>query len=111
MGALLSLITTLSPTSSTPRLTTPGLEQKLSATVPKPDPNASPKSKGTEFHVADYWNANVPEDLKTKEIPEFLKGIPERHQRMLAVPADQYHVLEWKEVTELIGLCRILQSL
>ena len=106
MGALLSFITTLSPTSSTPKLTTAPLKEETSATVPKTKRITSPKSKEPEIAVPNFWNANVPENLKTEKIPEFLRGIPERHQKMLAVPADQYHVLSWEEVTHLIGSCR-----
>ena len=117
MGALISFITTLSPTSKTP------------------EPTALPSSRAQEVSGVrikpgqiPYWQVNVPEDRMVQECPEFLKvrerkkaeekdqndgvptmkeryeGISERDRDMINLPSDEYHIQSWETVRQLIGL-------
>ena len=103
MGALLSFITTLSPTPKVdkpddePVALPPSLEQEVADTVP-------------EDGELPYWQVNVPEDQRKSECPGFLKGITERNRDMIRVPADQFHYQTWEEVKELIGRLQLMGS-
>ena len=114
MGALLSCITTLSPTSSTPKLTDRVVKEVISTKSPEPATLASAKIKeGDPREVTDsdglsYWNVNIPRDRWTVTCPEFLRGLDQgkrkRHGEMLSVPADQFQGAKWEDIKNLIGV-------
>lgn len=50
-----------------------------------------------------YWQVNVPEGERTDECPEALRGLSAKDQGILSTPDDQYHVLSWDEVQQIIA--------
>ena len=119
MGALLSCITPLSPTSSDPKLTVRADEEEVPTKLPEPAPVISARIKeGDPREVTDsdglsYWNANIPRDRWTVTCPEFLRGLDQgkkrRHGEMLSVPANQFREANWEEIKKLIGTCHATQ--
>lgn len=50
-----------------------------------------------------YWQVNVPEGQRTDECPEALRSLSTKDQGILSTPDDQYHVLSWDEVRQIIA--------
>lgn len=115
MGALLSVITTLSPASRVEKQTAfpSSFAKDTSDIVPGSD-------------RLPYWQVNVPEDQRLSKCPEFLKirlktentnfkdgypGISERDIDMIDLASGQFHEDTWEEVKGLIGLLQDPQYL
>lgn len=51
-----------------------------------------------------FWLVNVPRDQWPTECPEFLKECNEKDRGIIGTPNDQYRLLTWHEVTELVSM-------
>jgi hypothetical protein len=49
-----------------------------------------------------YWQVNVPEDARTEECPEFLRNLSPKDLGIIGTPDDQYRVMTWPEVQQII---------
>jgi hypothetical protein len=49
-----------------------------------------------------FWLVNVPQDQWPAECPEFLRGCSEKDRRIIGTPDEEYSVLTWEEVRELV---------
>ncbi|KAF1846373.1 uncharacterized protein K460DRAFT_386631 [Cucurbitaria berberidis CBS 394.84] len=54
-----------------------------------------------------FWLANVPRDQWPTECPDFLKVCSEKDRSIIGTPDEQYAVLTWEEVRELVGSDRV----
>lgn len=50
-----------------------------------------------------YWIINVPESQRPTECPEFLLDISDRNKEIINLPQDEYNILSWPEVQDLIS--------
>ena len=50
-----------------------------------------------------YWLMNVPEDKRPAKCPDFLLDISDRNKELIDRPEDEYHILTWPEVQNLIS--------
>lgn len=50
-----------------------------------------------------FWLVNVPRDQWPTECPEFLKVCGEKDQRIIGTPDEEYTLLTWEEVRELVS--------
>lgn len=50
-----------------------------------------------------YWIINVPESQRPTECPEFLLDISDRNKEIINLPQDEYDILSWPEVQDLIS--------
>lgn len=51
-----------------------------------------------------FWKANVPQEQRPAECPDFLKNISEKDQRIIGTPDEEYTLLTWAEVRELVSM-------
>ncbi|KAH7329037.1 hypothetical protein B0I35DRAFT_473682 [Stachybotrys elegans] len=49
-----------------------------------------------------YWQVNVPEDQRVAECPDFLRGLSDKDQGIIATPDSEYHVQTWEEVCDIV---------
>ncbi|KAF2029498.1 hypothetical protein EK21DRAFT_112871 [Setomelanomma holmii] len=54
-----------------------------------------------------FWLVNVPRDLWPAGCPEFLKECNEKDRRIIGTPDDEYDLLTWDEVKELVRIDRV----
>ncbi|KAG9199112.1 hypothetical protein G6514_009030 [Epicoccum nigrum] len=54
-----------------------------------------------------FWRVNVPQAQWPAECPDFLRGISEKDQRIIGTPDEEYALLTWLEVRELVRIDRI----
>jgi hypothetical protein len=54
-----------------------------------------------------FWNLNIPEDQRTEECPDFLLNTKPKDIGILSTPDDEYHILNWDEVREIIEANRL----
>jgi hypothetical protein len=50
-----------------------------------------------------FWRVNVPQAQWSAECPDFLRGISEKDQRIIGTPDEEYALLTWLEVRELVS--------
>jgi hypothetical protein len=50
-----------------------------------------------------YWQVNVLPGQRTKQCPEYLLGQPEKNQRILSTPDEDYCRQTWPEVQEIVS--------
>jgi len=50
-----------------------------------------------------FWKVNVPRAQWPAECPDFLRGISEKDQRIIGTPDEEYALLTWPEVRELVS--------
>ena len=50
-----------------------------------------------------FWRANVPEAQWPAECPDFLRDISGKDQRIIGTPDEEYTLLTWPEVRELVS--------
>ncbi|RMZ76226.1 hypothetical protein DV738_g5055, partial [Chaetothyriales sp. CBS 135597] len=68
----------------------------------------SVRSSSSAVDLAEkYWNVNVPEDQRTETCPDFLLGVSERNQAVLATRDEDYRPRDWAAVQHLISVGRI----
>jgi hypothetical protein len=51
-----------------------------------------------------FWLVNVPQDQWPSECPEFLRGISDKDKGIIGTPDDQYTLLTWDEVREIVSM-------
>ncbi|PVH98817.1 hypothetical protein DM02DRAFT_595362 [Periconia macrospinosa] len=51
-----------------------------------------------------FWLVNVPRDQWPAECPEYLRDLSEKDRRIIGTPDEEYRLLTWDEVKELIRL-------
>lgn len=49
-----------------------------------------------------YWNINVPDDERTEECPEFLRGLSAKDIGVLSTPDDECRLLSWSDVQKIV---------
>ena len=50
-----------------------------------------------------FWKVNVPQEQWPAECPDFLRNIGEKDQRIIGTPDEEYTLLTWPEVRELVS--------
>jgi hypothetical protein len=50
-----------------------------------------------------FWKVNVPREQWPAECPDFLKNITQKDQRIIGTPDEDYTLLSWPEVRELVS--------
>ncbi|KAI8932366.1 hypothetical protein NX059_010556 [Plenodomus lindquistii] len=55
-----------------------------------------------EEQELEFWNVNIPPELQTRECPDFLKDCGEKDRRIIGTRDEEYRMLEWEEVKEII---------
>ncbi|KAI0136654.1 hypothetical protein BJ170DRAFT_589623 [Xylariales sp. AK1849] len=56
-----------------------------------------------------YWQVNVSEDDRMEECPEFLRNLNPKDIGIISTPDQEYHVLSWQAVQEIIADNRLDQ--
>ncbi|KAF1837122.1 hypothetical protein BDW02DRAFT_519594 [Decorospora gaudefroyi] len=54
-----------------------------------------------------FWLVNVPRDQWPSECPDFLRGISEKDKRIIGTLDDEYRVLTWEEVRDIVRSNRV----
>jgi hypothetical protein len=50
-----------------------------------------------------FWLVNVPKDQRPSECPDFLRDISDKDKDIIGTPDEQYKVLTWNEVRDIVG--------
>lgn len=50
-----------------------------------------------------FWKVNVPREQRPAECPDFLKDISEKDEGIIGTPDEEYTLLSWQEVRELVS--------
>jgi hypothetical protein len=50
-----------------------------------------------------FWRVNVPRDQWPAECPEFLRECSEKDKRIIGTPDEEYSVLSWEEVRDIVS--------
>ena len=50
-----------------------------------------------------FWKVNVPREQWPAECPDFLKDISEKDEGIIGTPDEEYTLLSWQEVRELVS--------
>ena len=50
-----------------------------------------------------FWKVNVPREQWPAECPDFLKDISEKDKSIIGTPDEEYTLLTWPEVRELVS--------
>lgn len=51
-----------------------------------------------------FWLVNVPRDQWPSECPDFLRNASEKDRRIIGMRDEDYDLLEWEEVKEIISM-------
>lgn len=51
-----------------------------------------------------FWRVNVPRDQWPNSCPDFLRDISEKDKKIIGTPDEEYQVLTWEEVKELVSM-------
>ncbi|KAI1536825.1 repeatdomain containing protein [Pyrenophora tritici-repentis] len=54
-----------------------------------------------------FWLVNVPADQRPSECPDFLTGCSEKDKRIIGTPDEEYQVLSWAEVRDIVQNDRV----
>jgi hypothetical protein len=55
------------------------------------------------YEELPFWLVNVPKDQWPAECPEFLRVCSEKDQKIIGIPDEQYELLKWDEVREIVS--------
>ena len=58
---------------------------------------------GSMIEDLPYWQVNVPEDQRTEECPDFLRGISEKDRNIISTPSHQYQPDTWPVVRKKVA--------
>lgn len=50
-----------------------------------------------------FWKVNVPQEQWPSECPDFLRNVSEKDQRIIGTPDEEYKLLTWGEVQEVVS--------
>jgi hypothetical protein len=50
-----------------------------------------------------FWRVNVPKEQWPTECPDFLRDVSEKDKRIIGTPDEEYSVLGWEEVRNIVG--------
>lgn len=50
-----------------------------------------------------FWLVNVPQDQWPHECPEFLQNCSDKDKSIIGTPDDEYRLLTWDEVREIVS--------
>ena len=62
------------------------------------------EASSREEEKLPYWLMNVPQDKRPTNCPDFLLDISDRNKELIDRPEDEYHILAWPEVQDLISM-------
>jgi len=51
-----------------------------------------------------FWRVNVPRDQWPTWCPDFLEDMSEKDKKIIGTPDEEYQVLTWAEVKELVSM-------